>query len=671
MALARRVQDRPAMQRKSSASISTNQPMYRRLDELCEFAPGTATPQERVFWFVQLVSWLGGDSEHKKGLRLRYLRTQLEQHPAWRENVGRTINALLSSWDFEQLFAYGGIPRDFHFAGAVKEWLRYQVLPSACSTTDAVEVLMLAFARQDTRWLSETELGKLAAMLVDLDTRANISRALERALVSLSNQLVAQAHSPSVIDLSRVERSPFTGLNGAIESFIAQSRSERQPERLLGRIEQCRELLCRSERELTERGADLNTTFQLERMQRQLSRLQLLVQSACRAKPEQIGRVAAEVINAVARNTSGRLLFGRSSQLWLRNLVDTTAAVGQDYLEVERSAFHAAFLAGAGGGVLMALATIAKYTLARLELPAIYEGVVFSFNYGLAFCAAYLLHFTIATKLPAHTAAALAKSVQENTGHLSRLRKFLGVWRALVRLQVAGLLGNVLVVAPLSFAIDRAIAALFQVHILSAHTAEHVLHKNALLGPSVFYAALTGVFLWFSSFAGAAVDNWVRVLGLRERLSTNLRVMQRGAEQRARPRAQWIVDRSGGLAGNATLGLLLGGVPALFAVLQLPVDIRHVTVSASSFALAVSHGVADNALLWNASLGVVAIGCVNVSASFALALQVALSVNAGRARSSARALVKVAMRRWLRGGRLPKGPSMPVGPQPLAADGRS
>lgn len=654
------------MQRKSVSIVPTRGAMYRRLDELCEFAPGSARPEERVFWFVQLVGWLRGDAEHKKGLRLRYLRTQLEQHAAWRENVSQTINALLRSWDFEQLLAYGGIPRDFHFTGAVKEWLSFRVLPSACSTTDPVEVLMLACEREDARWLSETELGKLAIMLVDLDTRASIARALERAMISLSNQVVAQAHAPSVNNLSRTERSPFAGLNAAVESFVAQARSERQPERLLGRIAQCRELLGQSERELTERGADLNTTFQLERMQRQLARLQLLVQSSCRAKPEQLGRAASEVIDAVARNTSGRQLFERSSQLWLRNLVDTTAAVGQDYLGDQRSAWHAAFLAGAGGGVLMSLATIAKYALARLDLPPVYEGIVYALNYSLAFIAAYLLHFTIATKLPAHTAAALAKSVQEEAGHLTRLRKFLGVWRAMVRLQVAGLLGNVLVVAPLSFALDRAMLVLFHTHILSEHTAEHVLHKNALLGPSVLYAALTGVFLWFSSFAGAAVDNWARVVDLGERLSTHLGVMQRGTEQRARPRAQWFVDRIGGFAGNATLGFLLGGVPALFAVLQLPVDIRHVTVSASSFALAVSHGVWPDSLLWNAGLGVLAIGSVNVTASFALALQVALSVNASRARSSARALVKVAMRRWLQGGRKPKPRRLP--PQPLAAD---
>jgi site-specific recombinase len=640
--------------------------MYRRLDELCEFAPDTAQPQERVFWFVQLVHWLRGDTEHKPGLRLRYFRTQLEQHTQWRDNVSQTITALLASWDFEQLLAYGGIPRDFHFAGAVKEWLRSRMLPSACSTTDAVEILMLAFVQKDARWLTESELGKLALLLVDLDTRASIQRGLERALISLSSQLVAQAHSPSVNNLSRVERSPFAGLNAAVESFVAQPRTERQPERLLGRLGQCVELLTRREQELAARGADLNTTFQLERMQRQLARLQLLLRSSCACQPEQIGRTTTEVVDAVTRNSSGRRLFQRSSELWLRNLVDTTAAVGQNYLEVERSAWHAAFLAGAGGGVLMSLATISKYMLGRLQLPTVYEGIVYSLNYALAFCAAYLLHFTIATKLPAHTAAALAKSVQENTGHLARLRKFLGVWRALVRLQIAGLLGNVMVVAPLSLLFDRSVWYGFNTHILDHHTAEHVLHANALLGPSVLYASLTGVFLWLSSFAAAAVDNWARVVGLEERLSTNLKVMQRGFEQRARPRADWLVKRIGGLAGNMTLGFLLGGVPALFAVLQLPVEIRHVTVSAGSFALAISHGGWDQLVLWNAALGVLAIGAVNVSASFALALQVALSTNAGRARNSARALVKIAIRRWLDGAQISRPASLQPGP--IAAD---
>ena len=653
------------MSRKSLTSVPSHSHVYRRLDELCEFAPASAAAQERVFWFVQLMQWLRGDEKQPKGLRLRYLRMQLEKQPTWRENVSKTVTALLADWDFEQLLAYGGIPRDFHFAGAVKEWLRFRVLPSACSSNDPVEVLMLAFQSGDERWLSEGEVGSLALLLVDIETRVSIVHALERAILSLSNQLVAQAHSPSVNNLSRAERSPFAGLNGAVETFLSSPRSERQREPLLGRIRQCQQLLASSEQELMERGADLNTTFQLERMQRQLARMQLLVCTCGEHQPGQIGRAANAVVHTVMRNTSGRLLFERSSELWLRNLVDTTAAVGSNYLEVERSAWHTAWLAGAGGGVLMSLATIAKYNIGRLELPAFYEGLVYSLNYATAFIAAYLLHFTIATKLPAHTAAALAKSVQEPIGHLARLRNFLDVWRAMVRLQVAGLLGNVMVVLPLSFALDRATLQLLHTHILDQSVAEHVLHANSVLGPSALYAALTGVFLWLSSFAGAAMDNWARVVDLEERLSTHIDVMRRGGELKARPRARWLVHRIGGLTGNATLGFLLGGVPAAFAILQLPVEIRHVTVSASSFALAVSHGVWSQAVLWNAALGVLTIGLVNVSASFGLALQVALSTNAGRARGSARALVKIAVRRWLHAERT--APRTPLTP-PAVAD---
>jgi site-specific recombinase len=56
----------------------------------------------------------------------------------------------------------------------------------------------------------------------------------------------------------------------------------------------------------------------------------------------------------------------------------------------------------------MVVATLIKIALSTLHLPPIYEGLVFSLNHATVFCAAYLLHYTIATKLPAHTAAALA-----------------------------------------------------------------------------------------------------------------------------------------------------------------------------------------------------------------------------------------------------------------------
>jgi site-specific recombinase len=137
------------------------------------------------------------------------------------------------------------------------------------------------------------------------------------------------------------------------------------------------------------------------------------------------------------------------------------------------------------------------------------------------------------------------------------------------------------------------------------------------------------------------------VVGLSERLATNVLAMKRLHIIRARQRAEATVSLVGGLSANVALGFMLGGVPALFAIAQLPVEIRHVTVSAGSVTMAwwASAGSAHEVAL--AVLGVLAIGIVNVTVSFWLALRLALRSTRGLRRESfAHALVKLGMRRF-------------------------
>jgi site-specific recombinase len=177
----------------------------------------------------------------------------------------------------------------------------------------------------------------------------------------------------------------------------------------------------------------------------------------------------------------------------------------------------------------------------------------------------------------------------------------------------------------------------------------------------VLYAALTGVFLWMSSLIGAFGENWVRVQRLSDRLATNRRVMTRIGPARARAMADAIVGRAGGLLGNASLGFLLGGVPAAFAMMHLPVEIRHITVSTSSVALAFSWGVGTRSDAVLAILGLFVIAAVNVVVSFVLALWLALRATKRiRPSTSAHALVRIGLRRWLRG--MAVAPPKPLAP---------
>jgi site-specific recombinase len=635
-----------------------------RLDELCGFAPREGPNEELVLWFLQLIAWMRPREGQSAQARVRFFEAQLAQHPEYRENVSLAAARLLSSVEVARLLAYGGIPLDFHFGGAVKEWLLNRALPAACKTDDGAQILRMAFEPDDLRWLGRREVIALCRALAPAETQS-LSRDLDEAITVLATQIVAQAHAPSVRSLARAERSPYGGLCDAAAALVAEPGDAAAFGALRGRVRQC-VLLLRSHRaELAERGADLNTTFQLARMRQQLDRLVLLGRLRHDPSDDALSRVAAGLVLDVTRSGSGRDLLSRSADLVLQNLVDSAATVGRSYLDEERSSWGAAFLAGAGGGALMALATFVKFWLQALRLPALYEGLAFSLNYASVFCVAYLLHATIATKLPSHTAAALARSAQQGSAHRGRLAAFLAVWRSATRLQLAGLVGNVVVAGPLAFLIDAGVAREWGRHLVSRASAEHALQANSLLGPSFIYAALTGVFLWMSSLLGALGDNWVRVQHLSDRLATNRRVLTGVGAARARAWADAVVDRAGGLLGNASLGFLLGGVPALFAMMHLPVEIRHVTVSTSSVALAFSAGVgtgSDGAL---AVLGVFVIGAVNVVVSFVLALWLALRATKRiRVSTSAHALVRIGLARWLRGraaaARKPLSPAVSV-----------
>lgn len=632
-----------------------------RLDELCEFAPSErTTPEELVLWFVQLVGWLRPPQNQSADAKVRFLEAQLGQHPEWRANVSRALAALFRMADVEQLLSYGGIPRDFHFFGAVQEWLSSHLLPSATRTNDAAHIVRLAFVEHDAIWVNSSGLVALVRDLLPGDVHERLVRALDEAMTNLAHHIVALAHSPAIRSLARVERSPFRGIHAAVTALSAEPSSIAHLEAIRGRVKQCLLAVEEHRAELAIRGADLNTTFQLQRMRQQLQRLRLLAE--LRQVPDDgvLREACTALVIAVTRNASGNRLLARSADLVVQNLVDTAANVGRSYLDEEKSSWRAAFAAGAGGGALMALATIIKFLLARLHLPPLYEGFVFSLNYAAAFCAAFLLHFTIATKLPAHTATALARCVQGAGPLRARVDHFLVVWRAMVRLQFAGLLGNVVVAGPLAALIDAVAFRVVHGHVLSLAKAEHVLRAQSILGPSIGFAALTGLFLWISSLVGAAGDNWTRVNHLADRLATNVHAMKRIGPRRARGYADRVVPLVGGLAGNVALGFMLGAVPAAFAIASLPIEIRHVTVSISSVALAISAGAGSSTAIALAVAGVVAIAAVNVAVSFVLALWLALrSANQFRASPVSFALVRLGIRRWARPalGRRPERPA--------------
>jgi hypothetical protein len=134
----------------------------------------------------------------------------------------------------------------------------------------------------------------------------------------------------------------------------------------------------------------------------------------------------------------------------------------------------------------------------------------------------------------------------------------------------------VLVVFPVVLGLSLLIAAALGQPAISHHTAEHVLESLHLLGPSVLFAAFTGVLLFSSSLIAGWTENWFVLNRLDSAMEYNPRITRLLGAPRAARWARFLRENISGFAANVSLGFMLGLVPAFAAFFGLG---RAATVS--------------------------------------------------------------------------------------------
>jgi site-specific recombinase len=237
-----------------------------------------------------------------------------------------------------------------------------------------------------------------------------------------------------------------------------------------------------------------------------------------------------------------------------------------------------------------------------------------------------LIGFTLATKQPSMTAAALAGTIRDRAGP-GRLDELVPLIARIARSQFAAAVGNVSAVIVTALGFDflwqRATGAAF---LDAATSASVVASFDPLHSGTILFAALTGVLLWVSSLAAGWFENWVVYRRLPEAIEHH-RYGKRFGRHRLARIARFLEHEAAGFGGSIALGFLLGMLPAFAKFFGLPLDVRHITLSTGSLTLAISsvgiHSVGWNAFL-SAVIGIAIIGVLNFGVSFALALIVAL-----------------------------------------------
>jgi site-specific recombinase len=294
-----------------------------------------------------------------------------------------------------------------------------------------------------------------------------------------------------------------------------------------------------------------------------------------------------------------------------------------------------------GGGLVTVGTVCMKLAISGAHLPPMIEGLLAAFNYAASFLLIHFLHFSLATKQPAMTAPTLAREL-DGAGTAQGMEEFVTSVLALIRTQAAAVLGNVLAVFPVCIGVTLLWGAVFDTDMISPEKAHATLQSFSLLGPTPIYAALTGVLLWASSLFAGWVDNWFVLHRVGDSLEYNRRLrMTFGANRMARLAAFWRSNVAG-VAGNVSLGLMLGLIPVIHSALVFNFEVRHVTLSAGSIGVAL--GVLGTAPLqtselWWAVAGVASMAVLNVAVSFALAFHMAVR-SRGLRRADVRSLYK-------------------------------
>jgi len=319
-------------------------------------------------------------------------------------------------------------------------------------------------------------------------------------------------------------------------------------------------------------------------------------------------------------------------------VVDRSAETGTHYIARNRREYFAMFRSAAGGGLVTCVTTWLKLGISLLKAPPGVEGILSSLNYAASFVVIQFAHFTLATKQPAMTGPALARRL-EHTHEPGGVEAFVGEAFNLLRSQAASVFGNLATVVPSVLLVDLAARWALGHALLPVAKAQATLGSLSLLGPTPLYAAITGVLLFLSSLAAGWADNWFVLRDLVRGLATNRRLGAAFGRARTGRVAHWLRENVSGLAGNVSLGFLLGMTPALGQAFGLPLDVRHVTLSAgflSASTPALGLGALRSTPFWWAVGGIASMAVLNVGVSFALAMATAVRAQGFQAPERAR-----------------------------------
>ncbi len=586
-----------------------------------------------------------GLSKVKNATRsLKALCDILRENEIYAHYLHDAVLNLIQAYRPISIFADSGIQPSSGFFSELRRRVSHQVLPEAIDTRYLKDIFALIFTQaSDEQWVL-AQPDEIWLQLMDVlhfdDAEPVIVEAIYQELLKasqiLSYRLSAAGLEPELVknheDLEK-HTSPFIIQNEEITTVVnADSASETDISHVLIMLEQCRQVITKTRKNSSQTGTSIRLTFLLQRMTQQLDRLETIFSIIVGIKNKTTVKIEAlslfkTLVYAECHKNDVRQHFRENVELIALRVTENASRAGEHYITVTRSEYFKLMRSAIGAGFIIAIMAVLKILIGKQHFAPLTEAILFGLNYGLGFVLIHALHFTVATKQPAMTAAAIASSIGSSDGKTKDLDKLVKTISQTMSSQTIAIVGNVMVLLPLSILISWVIFHLTGNHFVDVEKAHQLLTENdPSKSGAVLYAGVAGVCLFLSGLIAGYHDNLAIYNKIPQRLAALKWLQKLLGKPRLNRLANYIENNLGALAGNFYFGCLLGGMSGLGVLLGLPIDIRHVTF-ASAFigfsAFTLDFNLTTHMFLM-AGLGIYLIATMNLAVSFGLALYVAM-----------------------------------------------
>jgi site-specific recombinase len=579
-------------------------------------------------------------------LRFRALLFQLQEDRSLLFALRKSLLTQFLNTDLSSALTESGIISSRGFVQELVSKLKHKLLPALQQSNDFLYVISHVFYKpNDYIWVSGIDRNLWKSFFELLGIQVNLADIPLTGQLNQALQLLS--YRTATLGMEKEVTARFDKLETAIHPFIEQNRlvnlylerhksiTEEEKRLILHNIQEnlynCRQSNKWMGEQRAQYGTSLAQTFILMRLEQQIDRMLIILDVLDADNVFNTERFIdyffVVVKNENRKNSLGEFL-SRNLGLLAYQIAEHKGKKGESYISNSTGDFKRLFKSAMGGGFIVSFVAIFKNLIGLLPLPIFWQGIAYGTNYAAGFVTMDQTGGTLATKQPAYTASAVAGSLDtQKWGGPPDLKNLAMTVAKVSRSQIASFAGNLIIVFPLTYLLAWLFNFSFGVKLVDGAAAAKLLaDQHPFNSLALVYACFTGFFLFLSGIIAGYVENHVVYSRIADRIKTHPIFTNTMSTKRLNRLVRLVDKSAGALTGSIMLGFFLGCAGPLGKFTGLPIDIRHITISAGNTAIGffgMDHAVPLN-YLFTVILGVLLIGSLNFLVSFSLAFYVAI-----------------------------------------------